>query len=635
MTTTKPCALVGFCAAVTSLLGCSSQSVPDEAATHLSQGQLMDPETCQGCHPKQYTEWSGSMHAYASDDPVFTAMNRRGQTETAGQLGTFCVQCHAPLAVATAKTGDGLNLDALPRKLRGVTCYFCHSVDSIDSAHNVNNPLHIAENGVFRGEYGDPAPNPAHLASYSKLHDRNQLESASLCGTCHDVVTTKGAHIERTFQEWRGSVFSQPSVGTTCGQCHMDQSTALEPIAQNVPGLTPRRTHSHKFAAVDTALTTFPENESQRAAVQTLLDSTLQSALCVREIGGGSQIVVILDNVASGHGFPSGSAQDRRLWAEVTAYAGDTLVYQSGVVPEGTPVTDLQDPDLWLLRDCMFDTKGSPVNMFWQAAQYDTNQLPAQLTFDKLDPRYYQTHVYKTYPGGSLSLPMAVDKVKLRMRLETVGLDVIRDLASQGDLDSAVSPPVVQVGKELVWTAATATEAFKVQGVIPATCITETNLSGAAFSVPAKLNCEAPAPADAGLAADGASSTDGTEQVSCSGDARVDAYAANLTKISPGGLQVAISQATPAPPAKGLNSWTMMISDQGGSPIDEDGITVTPFMPDHGHGTSAKVVVTQEGAGRYSFTPLYLFMPGVWRVAVTIPVGATSESVNFYFCIEG
>ena len=246
--------------------------------------------------------------------------------------------------------------------------------------------------------------------------------------------------------------------------------------------------------------------------------------------------------------------------------AGDTLVYQSGVVPEGTPVTDLQDPDLWLLRDCMFDTKGSPVNMFWQAAQYDTNQLPAQLTFDKLDPRYYQTHVYKTYPGGSLSLPMAVDKVRLRMRLETVGLDVIRDLTSQGDLDSAVSPPVVQVGKELVWTRATATEAFKVQGVIPATCITATNLSGAAFSVPAKLNCQAPAPADAGLAADGASSTDGTEQVSCSGDARVDVYSANLTKISPGGLQVAISQATPAPPAKGLNSWTMMISDQRWKP---------------------------------------------------------------------
>src|SRR5678816_89258 len=61
--------------------------------------KLQDPETCNECHPKHVTQWSGSMHAYASDDPVFVAMNKRGQRETGGQLGTFCVKCHAPMAV--------------------------------------------------------------------------------------------------------------------------------------------------------------------------------------------------------------------------------------------------------------------------------------------------------------------------------------------------------------------------------------------------------------------------------------------------------------------------------------------------------------------------------------------------------
>ena len=60
---------------------------------------LEDPATCMECHNQHYTEWSGSMHAYASDDPVFVAMNNRGQRETGNQLGTFCVQCHAPVAV--------------------------------------------------------------------------------------------------------------------------------------------------------------------------------------------------------------------------------------------------------------------------------------------------------------------------------------------------------------------------------------------------------------------------------------------------------------------------------------------------------------------------------------------------------
>ena len=51
------------------------------------------------------------MHAYASDDPVFRAMNERGQRETDGGLGSFCIQCHAPIAVHEGATSNGLNLD--------------------------------------------------------------------------------------------------------------------------------------------------------------------------------------------------------------------------------------------------------------------------------------------------------------------------------------------------------------------------------------------------------------------------------------------------------------------------------------------------------------------------------------------
>jgi hypothetical protein len=75
----------------------------------------MDPETCRTCHQDQYSEWAASMHAHAAEDPVFIAMNRRGQEETAGALGDFCVRCHAPMAVREGRTVDGLNLDSLER----------------------------------------------------------------------------------------------------------------------------------------------------------------------------------------------------------------------------------------------------------------------------------------------------------------------------------------------------------------------------------------------------------------------------------------------------------------------------------------------------------------------------------------
>ncbi len=73
----------------------------------------MDASTCQTCHPAQYQQWADSMHAYATDDPVFLAMNARAQRETNGALGTFCAKCHAPVAVRQQMT-DGTNLQALP-----------------------------------------------------------------------------------------------------------------------------------------------------------------------------------------------------------------------------------------------------------------------------------------------------------------------------------------------------------------------------------------------------------------------------------------------------------------------------------------------------------------------------------------
>src|SRR5579883_1120826 len=72
----------------------------------LSRDEMLDPATCQACHPTHYQQWSGSMHAYAADDPVFLAMNQRGQRETGGKLGTFCVQCHAPMAVHEGATTE-------------------------------------------------------------------------------------------------------------------------------------------------------------------------------------------------------------------------------------------------------------------------------------------------------------------------------------------------------------------------------------------------------------------------------------------------------------------------------------------------------------------------------------------------
>jgi hypothetical protein len=409
-------------------------------------------------------------------------MNARGQRETGGALGTFCVSCHAPMAVAEGATTDGLNLDSVPQKLRGVTCFFCHSVDSVNGAHN--DPLHLASDLVMRGPISDPATNAAHAAKYSLFHDRDRVDSASMCGACHDITTQHGAALERTYAEWQASVFAHAPGGATCGQCHMAQSSTLQPIA-SAPGLAPRRLHAHTFAAIDTALTTFPNADKQKTAVQSLLDTTLQSALCV-STQGPPQIRVLLENVAAGHGFPSGAAQDRRVWVEVVAYSGANVVYQSGVVADGTSPVASADPDRWLLRDCIFDETGKEVRMFWQAASYESNALLGQATFDTLDPRFYQTHVAQSFPRGGGSLSGPVDRVTMRVRVQPIGIDVLDDLVTSGDLDPKYKAAMttLDVGSLVTWTSATATTTY-MEDRTPLSCITTTSFNVAADKVPA------------------------------------------------------------------------------------------------------------------------------------------------------
>ena len=47
---------------------------------------------CAACHPKQYDEWSRSMHAYGQLSPIFEAFNLTLIERTGGTIGTFCTR---------------------------------------------------------------------------------------------------------------------------------------------------------------------------------------------------------------------------------------------------------------------------------------------------------------------------------------------------------------------------------------------------------------------------------------------------------------------------------------------------------------------------------------------------------------
>jgi Cytochrome c554 and c-prime len=478
--------------------GCTS-STTESPAPKLSRAELLDAQTCKECHADHYREWSGSMHAYAADDPVFRAMNARGQRETGGQLGTFCVNCHAPMAVQEGATTDGLNLDKVDPKLKGVTCFFCHQADAVEGSHN--GQLRLASDLTMRGRYADPVENKAHAATYSANHDGTQTDSARMCGACHDIVNGHGVAIERTFQEWDKSVFGVTPNGLSCAQCHMKPESRV-PIAQ-APNVYQRERHEHTFEAVDVAVTPWPETKAQAEKIDVMLSQTLAVALCVQILGTGAAVQVIADNAGAGHAFPSGSAQDRRLWFEVQAFQGENPqpIYQSGAVPSSEDPKPATDPDLWLFRDHFFDDANEEVHMFWEAKRYETYLLPTKPPPAPLR----STHLIRRYPRDpNVLLTTRPDRVTLRVLLRPIGLDVLDDLVKTGDLDPAIrqaTRPPHLVGAALEWTPANAAATnlpYSARNEASGTCVTSVPDRPTALNL-VQANCSADDPTQCSL----------------------------------------------------------------------------------------------------------------------------------------
>lgn len=136
---------------------------------------------------------------------------------------------------------------------------------------------------------------------------------------------------------------------------------------------------------------------------------------------------------------------------------------------------------------------------------------------------------------------------------------------------------------------------------------------------------------------DAGSSSGSTATTSaCATDTRKDIYTAGLAKQTSGALSVKLMDATPAPPAKQSNALTFVVTDAAGKPVDGATLSVTPFMPDHGHGSSVKSTITPMGGGIYEVANVYLPMPGLWRLTVTVQMpNVAAQDVAFSFCIDG
>lgn len=121
----------------------------------------------------------------------------------------------------------------------------------------------------------------------------------------------------------------------------------------------------------------------------------------------------------------------------------------------------------------------------------------------------------------------------------------------------------------------------------------------------------------------------------CATDPRAQSFTPGLAQSGKSGvLHAKLLDIAPAPTAKGDNAWTLALFDAAGAPVDGATISVKPFMPDHGHGSSITPLVTPAGSGKYGISRLNLFMPGLWQITFNVQTSAGAvDSIVYSFCV--
>jgi hypothetical protein len=123
--------------------------------------------------------------------------------------------------------------------------------------------------------------------------------------------------------------------------------------------------------------------------------------------------------------------------------------------------------------------------------------------------------------------------------------------------------------------------------------------------------------------------------IGCANDPRAMMYLPNMQQAGVGHLLTfVLQQSDPAPPARYNNTWTMKILNGAGAAVTGATMTATPYMPDHGHGTSVVPTITPAGDA-YTVGPLYLYMAGLWQITLQAQSTAGNDSGVFQFCIPG
>jgi len=319
-----------------------------------SSAGFTEPEVCAGCHPQQFEEWIGSVHALAFMDPIYQGELNKAFKAVGHDITRQCEGCHSPAGMVTGEV-KGPGLKGLgPMALAGVSCDICHSISGVT---HWQTPSHEPENGSFiltpgldtkdgmklikRGasKPADGCGGGFHECAESPVHLR-----ADLCASCHQVYHYDSHFpLEATYLEWKHGPYAQK--GIMCQDCHMVDTDTFIRVADTI-AKPERMQYRHYFSGVNYLLYFLGEAGAKKTgdaklaanmkhkfdmAVAKLKAAADLELFPVYRNGTLAEVKVRVRNIRAGHNLPTSLTNVREMWLEVTARdAGGTVIVTSG-----------------------------------------------------------------------------------------------------------------------------------------------------------------------------------------------------------------------------------------------------------------------------------------------------------------
>ena len=383
--------------------------------------EWINSAACESCHSEMFEQWSDSNHRLMGpSNPYFSVLEDIAAATEGEAFRSWCSGCHNPERVLTGLPFNGRTSHmfeqqgaSLKKELKqgkhgpkeGTGCLFCHRITKIeDAGGNAAMTINLSdrERYVFENSSNDilnylgdsqiNARPKAHKESYLQPFYKDEL----YCKSCHNEFSPGlGAMIVDTWGEWEQSSYNNPDKPEEhlgCIDCHMHGDN--NKIGENLPG-TPTdggkvkdNVVTHQFSGANHFLLGLRNKKLENMSIDLLKTSAkLEQSIT------NNQLTVRVNNVGAGHALPTGVADFRQLWLQVSVSdALGKVIFESGKQDEQGNV----EPNARMFLKEFGDKEGKPVGLiFWRYEKLikDT-RIPANGHRDEV----YDLPIEATYP---------------------------------------------------------------------------------------------------------------------------------------------------------------------------------------------------------------------------------------------